>query len=392
MNKKMTSGEIAERTGVTQKALRLYDEKGLLKPVGYTEGNYRLYDNESLNVLEKIIALKHVGFSLEEIKDNLEHGEREPIADILKQQIEETENKILELQRAVKAMQAVLARTEEKANWDLAANIIRKVEKDQRADSRRLNAVAHAADGIEWYEKIFNNLGLKKNEKGLDLGCGYSALWRENWDRIPEGITIDGYDVKESWAEDFAQYIEDNKKSLPEAVDISLFWGDLEDVRTWDNITPNSYDKVIAHYLLNFLGDIKKFVSRAAETVKPGGMLSVNYFGVVKEYAFWEQILSDAGVDNRFAKEEREAMERRQAETKAMLSEFFREVQVTKIPGPLRYTTVEELIERMNRRYPNSGKYIKANRAKLEKHFAKLLEENESVVVDIDTIFYHCYK
>lgn len=66
----MTSGEIAKKAGVSQKAIRLYDEKGLLKPAGYSEGNYRLYDEVSLQVLEKIVALKQIGFSLEEIRDN----------------------------------------------------------------------------------------------------------------------------------------------------------------------------------------------------------------------------------------------------------------------------------------------------------------------------------
>ena len=32
MEKKMTSGEMAKKAGVSQKAIRLYDEKGLLKP------------------------------------------------------------------------------------------------------------------------------------------------------------------------------------------------------------------------------------------------------------------------------------------------------------------------------------------------------------------------
>ena len=54
--------------------------------------------------------------------------------------------------------------------------------------------------------------------------------------------------------------------------------------------------------------------------------------------------------------------------------------------------TVEELMERLNRRYPNSGKYIKANSKKLEEYFTKLLEKDGQVVVDIATIFYHCYK
>ena len=64
MEKKMTSGEIAKKAGVSQKAVRLYDEKGLLKPSDYSEGNYRLYDREALQVLEKIVALKQIGFSL----------------------------------------------------------------------------------------------------------------------------------------------------------------------------------------------------------------------------------------------------------------------------------------------------------------------------------------
>ncbi|WP_458459634.1 MerR family DNA-binding transcriptional regulator [Pseudobutyrivibrio sp.] len=44
MKEKMTTGEIAKQAGVSPKALRIYDEKGLLKPVDISEGNYKLYD------------------------------------------------------------------------------------------------------------------------------------------------------------------------------------------------------------------------------------------------------------------------------------------------------------------------------------------------------------
>ena len=392
MEKKMTSGEIAEKTGVSQKALRLYDEKGLLKPVGYTEGNYRLYDNESLVVLEKIIALKNVGFSLEEIKQALERGDQEPITEIIKKQIEITEQKILDLQLAVKRMRAVLIRTEESANWDAAAGIIKKVEIDQLADSRRWNAVTHSADGIEWYEKIFNSMDFKSDEKILDLGCGYAALWRENWNRIPKNVTIDGYDIPESWAEDFEKYLADNKETLPLGTNISINWGDVESEDTWKNIPDNSYDKIIAHYLLNFLGDMRKIVERAHKALKPGGMFSVNYYGVEREYAFWEKILEDAGVDTSFAVGARLEMEQRQAETKAMLLDFFTRVEGVSIPGPLQYDSVEEIFMQLNRRYPNCEKIINANRKKLEAHFSKLIKGQGSVVVDIATTFWHCYK
>ena len=36
-------GEVAERTGVTQRTLRFYEEKGLLKPPSRLEGGFRLY-------------------------------------------------------------------------------------------------------------------------------------------------------------------------------------------------------------------------------------------------------------------------------------------------------------------------------------------------------------
>ena len=54
MKEKMTSGEIAKQAGVSPKALRIYDEKGLLKPVDISEGNYKLYDKSSLIILEKM--------------------------------------------------------------------------------------------------------------------------------------------------------------------------------------------------------------------------------------------------------------------------------------------------------------------------------------------------
>ena len=93
MEKRMTSGEIAKKTGVSRKTVRLYDEKGLLKPSGYSEGNYRLYDRAALAVLEKIIALKQIGFSLEEIHDNLATEKNVDITEVLIRQLRILEGK-----------------------------------------------------------------------------------------------------------------------------------------------------------------------------------------------------------------------------------------------------------------------------------------------------------
>lgn len=115
---KMTSGEIAQKAGISPKAVRMYDEKGLLKPVDYSEGNYRLYDEQSLLILEKIIALKHVGFSLEQIRDYLKNAESDNILETLQSQIQMMEGKRYELEKAIKCMKAVIERSSGKPDWD----------------------------------------------------------------------------------------------------------------------------------------------------------------------------------------------------------------------------------------------------------------------------------
>lgn len=65
-------GIFSKMNQVTIKALRHYDEIGLLKPA-YVEQmtGYRYYTSEQLPVLHKILALRDMGFALEEIKQVL---------------------------------------------------------------------------------------------------------------------------------------------------------------------------------------------------------------------------------------------------------------------------------------------------------------------------------
>ena len=69
-------GEVAERTGVTQRTLRFYEEKGLLKPPTRMEGGFRLYSEMDIQRLEQIKRLKRLlGFPLAEIKEMVDAEE-----------------------------------------------------------------------------------------------------------------------------------------------------------------------------------------------------------------------------------------------------------------------------------------------------------------------------
>ena len=66
-------GEVADRTGVTQRTLRFYEEKGLLRPPERMDGGFRLYSENDVTRIGYIKQLQDLlGFTLSEIKDMVE--------------------------------------------------------------------------------------------------------------------------------------------------------------------------------------------------------------------------------------------------------------------------------------------------------------------------------
>ena len=65
--------EVAAETGLTTRAIRYYEEMGLLEPAARSDGDYRLYDASDLDRLQFIRSLRDdAGFSLAQIGQLLE--------------------------------------------------------------------------------------------------------------------------------------------------------------------------------------------------------------------------------------------------------------------------------------------------------------------------------
>jgi len=65
--------EVAAETGLTARAIRYYEEMGLLEPAARSDGDYRLYDPSDLDRLQFIRSLRDdAGFSLAQIGQLLE--------------------------------------------------------------------------------------------------------------------------------------------------------------------------------------------------------------------------------------------------------------------------------------------------------------------------------
>lgn len=91
-----TVKEVSKLTGVSIRTLRYYDEIGLLKPTGFTDAGYRLYDNRALERLREIMFFKELGIPLEDIKNIMDHPgyDREQVLLAQKALLEQKRNRL----------------------------------------------------------------------------------------------------------------------------------------------------------------------------------------------------------------------------------------------------------------------------------------------------------
>lgn len=64
-------GEVAERTSLSLRTLRHYDDIGLVKPSGRTDGGFRLYTTADVARLMLVRRMKPLGYSLEHMSEVL---------------------------------------------------------------------------------------------------------------------------------------------------------------------------------------------------------------------------------------------------------------------------------------------------------------------------------
>lgn len=70
----MKINEIAEQTGLSRRAVKYYEEKGLLHVVRDTNG-YRNYSDENLRLLKEISVYRKLGIDISDIRKLLDKTE-----------------------------------------------------------------------------------------------------------------------------------------------------------------------------------------------------------------------------------------------------------------------------------------------------------------------------
>lgn len=114
-------GEFSKMSRVTIKTLRYYDEAGLLKPCFIQEENgYRYYNTQQLLELQRVIALRQAGLSIEETRDILSGQD---IGQILHQKEKELKEELEETVHRLSRIQYLLSKKKEAFLMDYQADI-----------------------------------------------------------------------------------------------------------------------------------------------------------------------------------------------------------------------------------------------------------------------------
>ena len=127
----MTAGAVAKKMGVTVRTLQHYDKEGLLSPSAMSEGGRRLYTDKDIIKLHQILSLKHLGFSLDDIRDRLIPLDNPTdVAQILSEQAAIVREKIASLTESLSKIEALKAEVLEMQSVDFKkyADIIINLE------------------------------------------------------------------------------------------------------------------------------------------------------------------------------------------------------------------------------------------------------------------------
>lgn len=134
LNRYYRTDQFAKKAAVTVRTLRYYDQVGLLSPAARSEAGYRLYSDADLLTLQHILALKFLGFSLEEARECLRRGPTQLAAVLARQRamVEEKRKQLDAVIRAVGETEALLAAGT--CDWESVARVIEAMQMEQKSD------------------------------------------------------------------------------------------------------------------------------------------------------------------------------------------------------------------------------------------------------------------
>jgi DNA-binding transcriptional MerR regulator len=134
-----TVGQLAKRAGLTVRSLHHYEQLGLLRPSGRSEAGYRHYGEADVLRLHRLLALRDAGLSLKDIGPLLDGEAPQPLAEVLRQQIAQIEQRLIEQERLLATLKNAARRLELHGDGGDALNVLLDAIAVGRINQRHLS-------------------------------------------------------------------------------------------------------------------------------------------------------------------------------------------------------------------------------------------------------------
>ncbi|MDF2921171.1 MAG: MerR family transcriptional regulator [Paenibacillaceae bacterium] len=290
----MTAGQFAAKAGVTKRTVQFYDKVGLLNPSHRTSSGHRFYTKQDLARLQRILTLKYIGLTIDEISGIIHRdGYEEDLKESLRVQSTIIGQKMEHLRLVQKTVTETLALLESLEHeeyerlgpaegfddnnpaWELFASIIRVVNQEyESAFNLQTRIRMHdtfSVNPYKWHHWLFDQLTIPEHSTILELGCGDGTLWQRNASRIPEGWDVTLTDISEG-------ILNDAKEGLKHWLSPDRLRFSSADARSIP-FPDASFDVILANHMLYHVSERHQALKEIRRVLKPGGKLFASTMG-----------------------------------------------------------------------------------------------------------------
>ena len=383
--KSYSTGQFAKLANVTERTIRYYDKIGLLKPSFVMDNGYRKYTQSDLLKLQKILSLKHLGFSLEEIFPMV--LKEQNIKESFTMQINLLNSQILHLQGIRDSMENLLRNIDEdNLNWNQIitlfqmSNIESEIVK-QYKDSNNLMVRISLHDQFStnktgWFNWLFEQIDFSTVYRLLEIGCGNGKLWENNH-----------YNLRNREI-----FLSDNSEGMIEEVKEKLGNDYNYLVIDCHNIPfkNNYFDTIIANHVLFYLKDLDLGLSQISRVLKSRGTFycttySKKHMQEIDEIAknFDKRIsLSDEPLSDYFGLENGHEI----------LSKYFNYIELRKYEDSLMITQAQPLIDYILSCHGNQNDILVNRMNEFKKYIEDLIKKSNGIKITKDSGLFICTK
>ena len=376
------TGEFARLANVSERTIRYYDKIGLLKPSFVMENGYRQYSDLDLLKLQKILSLKHLGFSIEEIFPMVMDNTN--LKESFELQIDLIEDKISHLQSLKDALKR--ASNSSNLSWNMIlslvqlsneeTNIIEQYKNAKNLNDRISLHEKYSTNSQGWFNWLFEKIDFSKVNRLLELGCGNGKLWQENQiDLRNREIFLS--DISEGMVEEVR-----NKSGS----DFNCIVADAEKIPFKDAY----FDSVIANHVLFYLNDLNQGLKEISRVLKSNGILYCSTYGSrhMKEITdivqnFDSRVnLSNHSLYDVFGLENGECI----------LKKYFTSVQRMDYQDSLEITESKPLIDYIMSCHGNQNEILGPRLSEFKECIEELLVNNGKIIVTKQAGLFVCGK